>query len=243
MIKFFRKIRQKLLTENKFSKYLIYAIGEIILVVIGILIALQINNWNQSKIQYKKEMVILNELKKGLESDLNNEFILGIAHYNEAKEALNKLDDFYKSNDVAISNDSLTQYYQTYLRNGEWNFVFNTAAFENLKSMGMDVISNNSLRSKISAIYSYEYPDLKERGSRGMRFYENQINPVLNNQIDLFKPVLSNVDLNTLKNDTQITNRLRYLNRSRKLLVIKANKVKNEVELLIDLIIKEIDRN
>ena len=44
MIKFFRKIRQKLLTENKFSKYLLYAIGEIVLVVIGILIALQIKN-------------------------------------------------------------------------------------------------------------------------------------------------------------------------------------------------------
>jgi hypothetical protein len=52
MIKFFRKIRQKMLTENKFSKYLIYAIGEIILVVIGILIALAINNWNEeSKIE------------------------------------------------------------------------------------------------------------------------------------------------------------------------------------------------
>lgn len=47
MIKFFRKVRHKLLTENKFSKYLLYAIGEIILVVIGILIALSINNKNQ----------------------------------------------------------------------------------------------------------------------------------------------------------------------------------------------------
>lgn len=49
MIKFFRKIRQKLLSENKFSRYLIYAIGEIVLVVIGILIALQINNWNEER--------------------------------------------------------------------------------------------------------------------------------------------------------------------------------------------------
>ena len=49
MIKFFRKIRQKLLSENKFSKYLIYAVGEIILVVIGILIALSINNWNEHR--------------------------------------------------------------------------------------------------------------------------------------------------------------------------------------------------
>jgi hypothetical protein len=47
MIKFFRKIRQNLLIENKTSKYFKYAIGEIILVVIGILVALQINNWNE----------------------------------------------------------------------------------------------------------------------------------------------------------------------------------------------------
>ena len=54
MIKFFRKIRQKLLSENKFSKYLLYAIGEIVLVVIGILIALQINNWNENRKQQNK---------------------------------------------------------------------------------------------------------------------------------------------------------------------------------------------
>lgn len=57
MIKFFRKIRERLLTENKFSKYLLYAIGEIALVVIGILIALQINDWNENK---KNETIIKN---------------------------------------------------------------------------------------------------------------------------------------------------------------------------------------
>jgi|TARA_R110002020_G_scaffold396281_1_gene606303 sensor domain CHASE-containing protein len=49
MIKFFRKIRQRMLSESKFSRYLLYAIGEIILVVIGILIALQINTWNEER--------------------------------------------------------------------------------------------------------------------------------------------------------------------------------------------------
>ena len=49
MIKFFKKIRQNLLMENKTGKYLKYAIGEIVLVVIGILIALGINNWNQNQ--------------------------------------------------------------------------------------------------------------------------------------------------------------------------------------------------
>jgi hypothetical protein len=63
MIKFFRKIRQKLLTENKFSKYLIYAIGEIILVVIGILIALGINNLNQNRIAENEEVAILKAMK------------------------------------------------------------------------------------------------------------------------------------------------------------------------------------
>lgn len=55
MIKFFRKIRQQLLSENKFSKYFIYAIGEIFLVVIGILMALQLNNLNQQKGIHKKQ--------------------------------------------------------------------------------------------------------------------------------------------------------------------------------------------
>lgn len=49
MIKFFRKIRQKLLSEGRFSRYLVYAFGEIILVVVGILLALQINNWNEKR--------------------------------------------------------------------------------------------------------------------------------------------------------------------------------------------------
>ncbi|WP_319480943.1 DUF6090 family protein [uncultured Draconibacterium sp.] len=57
MIRFFRKIRLKLLSENKIRQYLKYAIGEIVLVVIGILIAVQINNWNQSR----KDDQILNE--------------------------------------------------------------------------------------------------------------------------------------------------------------------------------------
>ena len=70
MIKFFRKIRQKMLTENKFGKYLLYAIGEIILVVIGILIALQINNWNELKKERKNEIIILNEIRDNLLFDL-----------------------------------------------------------------------------------------------------------------------------------------------------------------------------
>lgn len=69
MIKFFRKIRKKLLAENKISKYLIYAFGEIILVVVGILIALQINNWNEINKNEEKEYKYLANINRELISD------------------------------------------------------------------------------------------------------------------------------------------------------------------------------
>ncbi len=72
MTKFFRKIRQKLLSENKFSKYLLYAIGEIVLVVIGILLALQVNNWNINRIETNQTKAILNSMILDLESDISN---------------------------------------------------------------------------------------------------------------------------------------------------------------------------
>ena len=69
MIKFFRKIRQNLLMENKTGKYLKYAIGEIILVMIGILLALQINNWNEQRKAKVKEAALLLNLTQDLRSD------------------------------------------------------------------------------------------------------------------------------------------------------------------------------
>ena len=70
MIKFIRKIRQNMLTENKFGKYLTYAIGEIILVVIGILIALSINNWNELQKLNEKEINVAKELYIELNENL-----------------------------------------------------------------------------------------------------------------------------------------------------------------------------
>lgn len=72
MIKFFRRVRQRLVSQNRFSKYLLYAIGEIVLVVIGILIALKINNWNTERLNGLKENAILLEIKDNLKEDLKN---------------------------------------------------------------------------------------------------------------------------------------------------------------------------
>ena len=86
MIKFFRKIRQKLVSENKFSKYLIYAIGEIILVVIGILIALSINNWNTDRLEEKEVANFLEQIKTELESD--------IIHFNQTLSNLQRFTEY-----------------------------------------------------------------------------------------------------------------------------------------------------
>ena len=70
MIRFFRQIRQKLLTENRVSRYFLYALGEILLVVIGILIALQINNWNNYRDDREEEQVLLHNLKQEFTKNL-----------------------------------------------------------------------------------------------------------------------------------------------------------------------------
>ena len=64
MLKFFRKIRQQLLQEGSFQKYLLYAFGEILLVMIGILLALQVNNWNETKKARVTELQALKNLQK-----------------------------------------------------------------------------------------------------------------------------------------------------------------------------------
>ncbi len=69
MIKFFRKIRQKLLTENRFSKYLIYAIGEIVLVMVGILLALQVNNWNELRKKDQDEIQLYQKIIADLKTE------------------------------------------------------------------------------------------------------------------------------------------------------------------------------
>jgi len=70
MIKFFRKIRQNLLSEGKTGKYLKYAFGEIVLVMVGILLALQVNNWNELRKKEKAEIQLYHKII----ADLNTEY-------------------------------------------------------------------------------------------------------------------------------------------------------------------------
>ena len=90
MIKFFRRIRQRLLSENRLGKYMLYALGEIVLVVIGILIALQINNWNERQKDQAKEQAILEQLMSEYQSNLT-QLDEKILMRNEAMVACNDI--------------------------------------------------------------------------------------------------------------------------------------------------------
>ena len=108
MIKFFRKIRQRLLTENKFSKYFLYAIGEIFLVVIGILIALQINNWNQNLKELKKENELLISLQQEISANIKLLELLRINNDMYAADGSEIIQTLVHSID-SLSNSDVTR--------------------------------------------------------------------------------------------------------------------------------------
>jgi len=149
MIKFFRKIRQRLLSENKFSKYLIYAIGEIFLVVIGILIALEINIKNQESINREYELTMLNEIREGLIRDLDG-LKGGLESIDKTRIAVMKLTQ--AKYEDSFPQDSL-EFYFTEVRRSGIGLSLNYSAYESIKSTGLDKISNDALRSSITNLY------------------------------------------------------------------------------------------
>ena len=105
MIKFFRHIRKSLLEQNKMGKYFKYAIGEIILVMIGILLALQVNNWNNNRIAQNEEKEVITKLHNDfLENKKNlNTYLDGLSIKMNAQIALMNLigaskEELYKHN-------------------------------------------------------------------------------------------------------------------------------------------------
>jgi hypothetical protein len=181
MIKFFRKIRQRLLTENKFSKYLIYAIGEIVLVVIGILIALQINNWNQKKTERKVEQGYISSLIEDTKTDLSN-FKNAIA-LNE--ERINNLDSLALSCYSYNINDNkdpelIIRYVKSLVRP---DFVTQTdRTLSQLKnSGGMRLIED---KTKIDAIITYE--ESFERLYNQQVWYEGGLKDLVNAGVPVF---------------------------------------------------------
>jgi hypothetical protein len=157
MLRFFRQIRQRLITGNKFSKYLLYAIGEILLVVIGILIALQVNNWNEEVKAKALQINILNEISKNLQSDFEDH------HQN-----IEFMEHTIFSSEVILNhlNNNLP-YHDSLPGHFVWlaiipDFYSTKSGYKLLSSKGIDLITKDSLRQDISYLYDSLYPGIED---------------------------------------------------------------------------------
>lgn len=143
MIKFFRKIRQKLVSENMFRKYLFYAIGEIVLVVIGILIALQINNWNEEQKRRIEERDVLMELRRELDLNLKDLY----KYNNSAKNIKQKVAlywTYFEKEKSAISKDSVAEFTKI-IYSEQYHPEFNTLSSV-VSTARISLIKNEELR-------------------------------------------------------------------------------------------------
>jgi len=156
MLKFFRKIRKKLIEEANVRKYMLYAIGEILLVVIGILIALQINTWQENKKLRAIELETLAEIQQALVQDINV-LDINLLHLvrkkQQARELINHIEE-KKPHSEHLDRLMMGVYYHRGYK------TFNTAAFELLKQRGLGIVQNDELRSKITGHYTTDLDDI-----------------------------------------------------------------------------------
>ena len=150
MIKFFRNIRQTLIMENKTSKYLKYAIGEIVLVMIGILLALQINNWNEKRKATIQEITILKNIQENILLD-TLDISWNIDKHNVFIEAEKKLLHFLQS-DLDQPKDSID--YSSAL-GIPLTIALHKSTYSNLQNNQIGIITNNKLHKDISRFYDF----------------------------------------------------------------------------------------
>lgn len=159
MIKFFRKIRYDLMEKNKTGKYLKYAIGEIVLVVIGILIALQINNWNEKRLEINQEKITL--------SNLNEEFLDNLrdldsinAKLSNTIGAMEHLFAMFNNDKIEYSSTTLDSIISKTLTSPTWKpseFVLNDLK----NSGGLSKLRNKELK-KLLFQWTRYYNEMKE---------------------------------------------------------------------------------
>lgn len=147
MISFFRKIRKSMLNQNKATRYIIYALGEIVLVVIGILIALQMNNWNEEKKIRTFETDILNLLDLNLASDS----LLMRFELNRAQLANQVTDSLLDQVNLKQYNEQLNGWMGKII--SFERFKSQSSAFEVLKSKGFETIRDEELRLSLITYY------------------------------------------------------------------------------------------
>jgi len=166
MIKFFRHIRKDLMENQtsakaaagaKTGKYLKYAIGEIILVVIGILIALSINNWNEERKSIRKGRDILIDIRENVKANT----IQFQKDIDITKRVINSMDIIFQNITITkVYNDSLDKHFRrlTYWETSRWK----SSGYKSIISQGVEIIQSKGLRESIIDLYEISYPEIAE---------------------------------------------------------------------------------
>lgn len=200
MIKIFRRIRYDLMEKNKIGKYFKYAIGEIVLVVIGILIALQVNNWNENRKIEKTEKKYLSELTEALELDILD-LQSNIKNSQKTIQSIDLLLNHFEKN--LPYNDSLNIHFAN--SSLFTNLVTNSSVYEKLVSVGLGVISSESLQAKIVRYYDYSAPYLRRNEEIIVNPHHNlSVRPTMIEKFNyswLLKPAIPN-SYETLRSDS-----------------------------------------
>ncbi|MBC2838584.1 DUF6090 family protein [Robiginitalea sp. SC105] len=157
MLRIFRTLRNRFLSQNHFGRYALYALGEILLVVIGILIALQINNWNEERANREYQRTMLLQVREALETDVRllEDEIPYAERYLGSVHALVAL-----KNDPSLPQDSLYTHLQRVMSYGAI-FTVNQSPYDAIVSGGLDRISNPEIRKGLSQLYGFTLENAK----------------------------------------------------------------------------------
>ncbi len=192
MIKFFRKIRKKLLSESKFSQYLLYAIGEIVLVVLGILIALQINNWNTTKQDSETLHGYLNNISQNIKAD-QEKLDLIMAFRDSSIFGSRYFMKMIAQTDITI--EEYTTYFSKYFQFNPWldeSFQYNSSGFDALKNSGyLSKIQQTTIESELYRYYSLVEKIEDEEQSLNNFMEEMEYDMYKNNIVQSIKPLIS----------------------------------------------------
>ena len=181
MIKFFRKIRYNLMEHNKTGKYLKYAVGEIVLVVIGILIALSINNWNQQRLDDKEEQRVLSSIIQDIEL---SRFLYTQGKWlsNRTLNSTTALLEMVEGRKKGLDEDSLNYHIDRLTR--RWFSSTPTSFYDALINSGeFKLIASYELRDELTSLKSnQEFLGIYE--GIGQHFVDEQFSPYINQYIN-----------------------------------------------------------
>ena len=156
MLRFFRKLRQRLINERNIRRYILYALGEIALVVLGILIAIQIDGMNEARKLKQVEIDSLSEILTGLQ-DTWEEVKLALEQDRRYRDCNYKILDYLdnrKPYDKSLDNCFGVYYWSPTVQ-------LTTSAYDQLKLRGLEIISNESLRRDLTEMFDTQFDVLK----------------------------------------------------------------------------------